>query len=391
MGKAQLEQRLKDKRARAAVAGAFGAVFVLVAGAAFADVLPAQMRAVAGAMALAGLVAALLYYGEARGVEAQLAELEVERERVELGDLLLAAVAPIAQVNPADVGVDAAAQQILPGGQKPRYVMRDVDGALEAAFDCAFDGSGPWIVVAVGTSKVGKSRALYEALRRCARDRPVDLIAPRDGDALRALLIPGQAPTVHACVLWLDDLEPFLNQDVTLHTLVKWRERFPGSVVAATLGGKGGKLVPASSAPTVSVLADAVLAKARTIEVARSTARELGDVLANVSPADAAALERHGLAAFLVAAPKLERKLSTCQHELGDPACPEGRALIDGAVDWALCGRTDPLPEQTLRTLWASQMGGAVHAGGDLFGSALTWAMKPVAGTIALLHGAPEG
>jgi hypothetical protein len=59
-------------------------------------------------------------------------------------------------------------------------------------------------------------RTLFEVLRRyaIAEDIPLPLVAPMDGDALRSLLDPGQAIVIRAehAVLWLDDLEPFLNQ-----------------------------------------------------------------------------------------------------------------------------------------------------------------------------------
>ena len=72
------------------------------------------------------------------------------------------------------------------------------------------------MVVAVGTSKAGKSRALLEALKHCTRGKKVDLVAPCDGDALRSMLVPGQAPEQRTAVLWLDDIEPFLGDNVTV-------------------------------------------------------------------------------------------------------------------------------------------------------------------------------
>lgn len=314
-------------------------LFAFVAGASFAGVLPSQLRELAAGLALVGFVAAALFTGEARGVEAQLAELKVQHERAAMDERLLVPVAAVADVDATLIGVDKAVQQIMPGGTLPRYVTRDVDEPLRAAFDAALDGTGPWIVVAVGTSKVGKSRALFEALEHCARSRTVDLVAPRDGDALREMLIGGPAPVRRRAVLWLDDLEPFLGDNVTIHTLLSWRETCAGSVVAATFGGKGAMRVAASTAATVTALADDVLAQAREVEVLRTTPRELGGLLSGLSSNDVQGVERHGLAAFLVAAPKLERKLRTCRHDGGAP-CPLGRALVDAVVDWALCGRT---------------------------------------------------
>ena len=70
----------------------------------------------------------------------------------------------------------------------------------------------------------------------------LQLFAPVDGEALRALLSPGQDLRFgkKQVVLWLDDLEPFLNQGVTLQTLRQWQDGQVGRIVAATFGGKGG-------------------------------------------------------------------------------------------------------------------------------------------------------
>ena len=361
-----------------------GVLFAFVAGASFGGVLPSQLRLLAAGLALVGFVAAALFTGEARGIEEQLAQLNAERAQAALDERLLVAVAAVADVDATLIGVDRAVQEILPGGALPRYVARDVDEQLRAAFAAAFDGRGPWIVVAVGTSKAGKSRALFEALEHCTRGKAIDLVAPRDGDALRSMLIPGQAPVQRSAVLWLDDIEPFLGDNVTVHTLLAWRDAFAGGVVAATLGGKGAGRVLTSSAPTVSVLADAVLTRASRVEVAPTAPHEVQGLLASVSSREAAAIQRHGLAAFLVAAPKLEIKLSTCRHE-GGPPCPEGRAVVDVAVDWARCGRTDAITQATLRALCTGSPHGAPLSD-EGFAAALAWALRPVAGTIALLH-----
>ena len=367
------------------MSASIGVLFAFVAGASFGGVLPSQLRLLAGGLALAGFVAAALFTGEARGVEEQLAQLKAQRELAALDERLLVPVAAVADVDATLIGVDKAVQEILPGGALPRYLARDVDEALRAAFAAALDGHGPWIVVAVGMSKAGKSRALFEALEHSTRGKAVDLVAPRDGDALRSMLIPGQAPVRRAAVLWLDDLEPFLGDNVTVHTLRSWRDAFPGSVVAATLGGKGAGRVSTSSAPTVSALADAVLGEAWRVEVAPTSSHEVGPLLSSVSSTQAAAIKRHGLAAFLVAAPKLATKLSTCRHEAGQP-CPEGRAVVDVAVDWARCGRTDAITQPTLRELWTTGRRDSAPVGDDVFRAALDWALRPVAGTIALLH-----
>lgn len=65
-----------------------------------------------------------------------------------------ALVGPAEDVDPTTIGVDAAAQDILPGGEVPEYVARDVDEELRAAIAAAFEGSGRWLVVVIGPTRL---------------------------------------------------------------------------------------------------------------------------------------------------------------------------------------------------------------------------------------------
>jgi hypothetical protein len=66
---------------------------------------------------------------------------------------------------------------------------------------------------------------------------------------------------------------------------------------------------------------------------------------------------------------------------------PGGRSpAVSAAVDWARCGRTDPITDDTLRRVWPSYLPPGTAATDDAFAVALAWAVWPVAGTIALLH-----
>jgi hypothetical protein len=254
-----------------------------------------------------------LFNVEARKAGAEVADAEAERERAELGRRALVAAAE--QVDPTTIGVDAAAQDILPGGEVPEYVARDIDDDLRAAVAAAFDDSRRWLVVVIGPSKVGKSRALFEAVMHCAQAQRLEFVAPVDGDALRAILTSANRPAQSTLtVLWLDDLEPFVNDGVTLATLREWHGEVRGRIVAATYGGKGSERIAGLTTDGLTSIAAEVLQNAREIPMTPTTTRELGALRARVSAEQFASLERHGLAAYLVAAPQLERKLATRRH-----------------------------------------------------------------------------
>lgn len=67
------------------------------------------------------------------------------------------------------------------------------------------------------------------------------------------------------------------------------------------------------------------------------------------------------------------------------------RADSHTVVDQALCGRTDAITAQALRDLCASHSADGAPVTDDMFAAALDWALRPVAGTIALIHHAPGG
>jgi tetratricopeptide (TPR) repeat protein len=338
---------------------------------------------------LVGLLIAVAGALVRTGIAIRRSRLEKETETVERQRRTRVPVAKIGAIEPTRVGVDAAPPQtLLPGGDVPRYVPRDVDGDLRSAIRSALDGSGRWIVIAVGSSKVGKSRALFEALLNDAGAADLDFVAPVDADALKTLLTPGEMPALSPAgsILWIDDLEPFVNKGMTLQTLQEWHERNGKCVVVATYGGKGNEMVGGSGARELATIADEILQRGCEIAVTYTTAREL-DPLRGQVPDDAMrSIEGHGLAAYLVAAPKLERKLSTGIHATGDQACPEGVAVVRATVDWARCGRTDSIPEDALRRLWPEYLPKNVRPTDAAFELGLEWALSPVAGTVSLIE-----
>jgi tetratricopeptide (TPR) repeat protein len=336
----------------------------------------------------AGVVAALVFAVALFVVKAARLRLEKRREQWESDRRLRIPVTPAAEVDPLSIGVERAAQSVLPGGEHPAYLPRGVDTAVREGILAAVEGRGRWLVVMQGPSKVGKSRTLFEGL--LAADAKVQVVAPINGDAVKALLVPGQAPRWNpgSKALWLDDLEPFLNDGVTWQTLREWHAGArPDSprIVLATYGGKGSERIAGSTTAGLATTAGEMLQHALEIPLAATSPSEEANLPDAASDADRAAIRQSGLAAFLVAGPALERKLRTGLHAPGAAPCPAGAVLVDAVVDWTRCGRTDPISDTLLR-----QVCPATTPGAD-FATALAWATNPVAGNIALITHTPTG
>jgi tetratricopeptide (TPR) repeat protein len=376
----------EELEARKGVAQAFAAIFAFVAGGSFVGGLPPAVASVAGGLCLVGLVAAWRFAVEARQARAATVEREHGRAREEFRRRVK--IAPVASIDPLSIGVDRAEQALVRGGDVPDYLPRAADRALREAVATALGGGEPWIVVVTGPSKAGKSRSLFEALRASAGPG-VDLVVPRAGDAaaVELLLTSGKelATWSPRSVLWLDDVEPFLNDGLTLSSLFHWREGGPGHCVVGTYGGKGLERIAGASVAGLTTITTAVLQHARLVGLEPTTDAELGRFRSTLGPEDFATLERHGLAAYVVAGPALEAKLASAVHPGDDEACPAGVAVVRAAVDWSRCGRTDPMPDETLYRVWRSHLSEGVAATRASFEAGVAWAERPVAGTIALL------
>ena len=187
-------------------------------------------------------------------------------------------------------------------------------------------------------------------------------------------------------MLWLDDLEPFLNQGLSFQMLSQWHAGGLHRVVAATCGGKGSELVAGSSVAGLATIAAGVLQHAREIPLVAATANELAELFGRLPTSEVAAIQRHGLAAYLVAGRKLERKLATARHAPNEAACPEGVAIVSAVIDWARCGRTDPINDTVLRRIWRTYPLRATPGTEEGFAIGVAWALKPVAGSISVIH-----
>lgn len=326
---------------------------------------------------------------------------EARQEAFERDSRFLAPIAPVGEIDPIEIGVDPAAREETHlDTDVPEYVPRNADEELDEALQRALDGRGRWIVVVHGLSKVGKSRTLFEGLRRCGKGEDVRLIAPKDGDALRALLEQARPPLLarigigkrRRYVLWLDDLEDFAADGVGIRALQAWRRRMNVTAVA-TYGGKGSERdFGKKGRRRVSDLSAGILGQAHQVGLQATSAEELSRLPASLSALNRQALLTYGLAATVVAGPALLVKLDSQQHRAGDPKSPVGAAIVYTVINWERCGRSDPIPERLLRELWPghiwpAHMKDRIAATDEEFEAGLGWALEPVAGSVSLLGG----
>ncbi|MFE3644029.1 tetratricopeptide repeat protein, partial [Streptomyces sp. NPDC059169] len=281
------------------------------------------------------------------------------------------------QVDPHDIGVSRSKYSER-HGEAPYVPRHPQDDLLDAALERAR------FVVLAGRSKAGKSRTLFEALRRTRPD--ARLIVPRvDGpdrrvlDDLSRLRLPtGQDPAV----LWLDDLQHYLQPDgVDLQVLDRFARRNPAVTVVATIPAKQRAALTAME-NEVGRIARAVLGKAAAVELPSLLTPEDAAVARGVYPGED--FSSRGIGELMVAAPGLEQRFGD-----GTESCPEGWAVVKATTDWHRMGMIGPVPEVVLRELFDRYL--AAHhpqldADDACYGRALVWAREPVAGDIALVR-----
>ncbi len=129
--------------------------------------------------------------------------------------------------RPRLLGVHASIQIDPAATDLPVYVPRDLDADLRTAISAAAAQGG--FVLLVGGSSVGKTRALFEAVRVLLPEWW--LVHPADADEIREF---ARAPTPRT-VMWLDELQRYLNQPGALPAGSVRALVTAGVVVAATV------------------------------------------------------------------------------------------------------------------------------------------------------------
>ncbi|MEU2915212.1 tetratricopeptide repeat protein [Streptomyces massasporeus] len=281
-------------------------------------------------------------------------------------------------VSPSKYGTDTS---LAP------YVRRNPQDQL---LEETLDASG--FVLLVGPSKAGKSRTMYELLRRVRNG--ARLIVPKAErsvlDDLTRLALPAGDDRA---ILWLDDLHHHLRPGgFDLKVLDRCARHEPPIAVVATISAQQrDALIGLDS--DVGRTARAILARARHVELSDGLSPHDHAEAQRLYPAED--FSERGIGEQMIAAPSLEQRLAD-----GFAHFPPGWAVTRAAADWQRMGVEGPAPESVVRTLFQSYLDAlqppyrpSQDTRGSTFEDAVRWAGEPVAGDIALIYerALPEG
>ncbi|WP_051798486.1 hypothetical protein [Catenuloplanes japonicus] len=302
-----------------------------------------------------------------------------------LSDPIMLGVHPAATISsPAPAPLD------LPAAV-PVYIPRDLDARLDAAL------AGGGLVLLVGDSTAGKSRAGYEAMRRLPGDR--HLLVPYERDSLRQLLDEGLE--FRDTIVWLDDLERFLGpgglDTALLHRIVGDGTRrvvllatMRASESTARFAGHDGKGHPGDR--NLLRAERDLLDQATRLDLPRRFSRAECDRAQerDWDPRIAEALAhsgQYGLAEYIAAAPVLWRRWQDAQAVDNPDRLRVGAAIVAAALDCRRAGLRRPVPRTLVRMVADIYLDRRIVARVDeqLFDEGLAWAAETVQATSALL------
>ncbi|MDA2809038.1 hypothetical protein O4J56_00140 [Nocardiopsis sp. RSe5-2] len=310
-------------------------------------------------------------------------------------DAALSAAVPVARADPRLLGVHPAPAG--PGGSRlTPYIRRDRDGELEQAVAAAAATGG--VVLVVGDSGAGKSRSLLHALASNVPHRR--LVAPPTGTALDTLarrLVSPPSPFGSGVVVWLDDVDGFLEDEgahlteATLNLLTRGR-----TIVAMTLrtdyldAHRALPPPPAHATPgprrTVDLLRrlDPLLLERTWSAEETERAAGHGDPRLRTA-AHTARHGVHGVAEYLAAGPLLVEIWQGANRCTDTGGHPRGRAVVSAAIDLYRTGLVSGLSPDLLRHTHTAYLHGAEALRPEGFDEALAWAQQVRLGASGLL------
>lgn len=296
---------------------------------------------------------------------------------------------PITQVRSGEDLVDLTEQ--VDAGELPAYVVREKDleprTGLRPVLAEMATGTGPPVrlVLVTGESLAGKTRAAVEAMR--AELPSWRLLIPRSAARLGRLL--DEHLDLRRTVVWLDEIQEFLDQDTGVEQVDRLLDLPGGPIVLlatlrtdaeASLRGKPAwrlltrrahRIILHRRPPRAGL--DRELARARQIDdpwiPEAAVMSELG----------------YGIAEWLGAGPQIVIKLDQARAS-DDPIDRAGAAIVDAAVACNRAGYTAPIPAPLLNEvgrLYLPEPFGPLDA--EMFTAGLTWARRAVDGATGLL------
>ncbi len=269
----------------------------------------------------------------------------------------------------------------------PAYISREVDAQLRDAVDVG------GLVVVVGESTAGKSRAAFEALLSRAPGHLLAVPARRTS----LMVVAEELADRSRWVLWLDDLERFLGADgltpAMLDRLIG-RSR-PDTVVLCTMRASEYDRFAARAEPNVDTEDRAawrasreVLRRAHVVFVDRLWSRPDLERAARHNDVRVVRAVRQahtfGIAETLTAGPVL---LKDWRDAWSPGTHPRGAALVAAAVDCRRAGLDEPVSRGMLEELhehYLTARGGHLLRPEDL-AEAWQWALHPVHGASSLI------
>jgi TPR repeat protein len=264
-------------------------------------------------------------------------------------------------VKPADVP-----------GEPPylRYVERDADGELSAAFEDA--AASHRVLLMVGGAASGKSRSLAEAVRARWPDRR--LLDPVEG-ALPELAAVRCGPGV----VWLDDVHRHAA-GIAFRDALEALLADGAPVVATIRRAELDRLAPAGDVrdPAGEALTDPRLVRRVDWQVGWSETERARAAEAVAAGAARDALGRGvPLGVWAIAGPALLQRLRDAEH---DDDWPANYWLVRTVLAWYRTGVLEPMPADLASELLAAVSGLDPPPDDDEFTQALDWATRPVIG-----------
>lgn len=280
----------------------------------------------------------------------------------------------------AAIRVDTASRPELPA-----YVPRDVDVDLRTTIRAASERGG--LVLLVGGSSSGKTRTLVEAVQESLPDWW--LLHPATTDVISTFV----AAPVPRTVLWLDELQNYLDSPVALSAGTVRGLITAGTVVVATMWGPeyADRMVPPPTRGSdPNATGREILGLASVINIPDTfSAGELGraEDFAGQDPRIRMALDSPdaGVTQVLAGGPQLVERWNN--------ADPYARAILAAAVDAVRLGVRSPLPAGLLQQAAPGYCDDVerAKAPADWFEQAVAYATRLLLGAVAPLAPVANG